>query len=173
MMQVEDRVGRAGEKISHITTNSLMASVMRPLHRRTGADGQYLVEDGYVGTAEKTTHTIRGQSIFYDFRTEIAAQAVGLVVQVVRVANNPGVEIGADRAKRDGGVGKWSSNHAPPASARRDDYQYRGSARKCEDFANITVGDSDTIAGHTSIGPIKNRGGFNVLCIQCPVPVAE
>lgn len=173
MMQVKYRVTRAGEKISHITTDSLMARAVRSLHRRTEADAQSLVEDGHVGTVEKNPHIIRGQTYFYSLGTEIAAQAVGLVVQVVRVANKPRVEIGADLAKSNGDVGKWASNHTPPASARRDDYQYRGPARKCEDFAEITVGYSDTIAGHAGIGPIEKWGGFNVMCIQSPVPVAE
>lgn len=33
------------------------------------------------------------------------------------------------------------------------------------------MGYSDTVAGHAAIGAIKKRGGFNVMCIQRPVPV--
>lgn len=144
---------------------------MWPRYPRGDADAQYLVEDGDVGGAKKSANLVRGQSLFRDFGSEIAAQAMWPVVQVVRVVHKTGVYIQADRTERDGSVGKRARNHASSASARRINSHYRGPAGKRDGFSVFTVGYSNTVAGHAAIGTIKKWGGFNVVCIQRPVPV--
>lgn len=170
-MQVENRVARAGEKIAHVTADAPVARGMWPRHPGCDADVQHLVEDGDVGGAKKSANLVRGQSLFHGFGGEIAAQAMWLVVQIVRVVQKTGVYIQADQTERNGSVGKWARNHASSASTGRVIIHYRGPAGKRDELLVTTVGHSDTIARHAAIGTIKKWGGFNVVCIQRPVPV--
>ena len=166
-MEVEKRVAGAAEKIAHIAAYTVVAT---PMYRAEAAP-QNEVENGYVRAFEHCAYLIRRQSRFHKLRTEITAKAVRSVVQVMRVVQKPGVDIRADRTKGDSDVGKWPCNHAASASASRDAIYYWGCPGNRDDFTEIAMGYSSTIARHAAIRPIKQRRGFDVVRIQGPVPV--
>lgn len=172
-MQVEDWVARAGPEIAHVAADALMTTAMKSLHHsRCVAEVDQPVEVGDVGAAEERAHVVRGQSRFYNPGTEITAQTMRLVVQLVRVVKSLRVEIRAERTKRNCDICKWARNYAPSTSASKNYSHYCREARKRGNFADIVVRYRDTVAGHAAIRPIKERRSFNVVRIQRPVPVA-
>lgn len=63
VMQVEDRVGRAGEEIAHVAADGLMGSDMYALESGSDAGVQHLVQDGDVGAVEKSAHLVHRKGI--------------------------------------------------------------------------------------------------------------
>lgn len=139
---------------------------------RWEAIGENGIEIGNIGAAQENIDILLSQSWGDKLGINVTTQLVRFVVEISGIVVEAGVEVEADRSIGNRKVGKRARSDRPASRADwKIEYFFRDS--RYIQMGNLvrSIWNGQTIARQTVRGAVEQWGGFNVFCVQSPIPV--